>query len=300
MMSLFRMLKNIAHIHERGTHLLSINKRNLSYIYPHNARKDYPLADNKLRTKEALEAVSIPVPATFVVYSYFYQLQKLANDLASHHEFVIKPARGRAGGGIVVITGREGDDWLGINDKRYSLDDLKHHITEIIFGIYSFDMKDQAIIEERIIQHDDINALSPYGLADVRLILYRHEAVMAMARLPTLASGGRANIHQGAVGVGIDLATGMTTHALHSDQPVSRHPDTGSPLIDKQIPFWPQIMASGIAAARTMPLKYIGADIAITAGGPLIIELNVRPGLTIQSANDNSLLDRLESIDRAV
>jgi len=298
MNNIVNVLKKIGRIHERGTRLLSINKRNLLYIYPHNARKDYPLADDKLLTKKTLEAVSIPVAKTYHVYSYFYQLQDLARDLANYHEFVIKPAHGRAGGGIVVITGRDGEAWIGINNKRYSDSDLKYHISEIIFGVYSFDMKDQAIIEERIVQHEYITALCPYGLSDIRLILCRDEPVMTMARLPTLASGGRANIHQGAVGVGIDLETGVTLHALHNGHPVTCHPDTDTAIINKQIPFWPEILATGIAATRAMTLKYTGADIAITASGPLIIELNVRPGLTIQSANDSSLLDRLEAIGR--
>jgi len=289
-------LKKLFDLQDRASKMVAINKRNLLFIYPNNARTDYPLADDKLQTKKLLDAAGIPTPRTFYVFSYFYQLEKLASELSQYAEFVIKPAHGRAGGGILVIVGRDGDDWLSITGKRYSTDELKYHITEIIFGVYSFDMKDHAIIEERIIQNDDINALSPYGLSDIRLILYRNEPVMAMARLPTVASGGRANIHQGAIGVGIDLDTGLTNHALHQNQEIDNHPDTGMALIDKAIPFWHEIIAIGCAAAGAIPLKYIGADIAVTVTGPTIIELNVRPGLAIQSANNSSLLERLNAI----
>jgi alpha-L-glutamate ligase-like protein len=290
------MIRKINHLQEQASALLSINKRNLLFIYPHNARKDYPLADDKLQTKILLQARAISVPETYVVYSYFYQLDKLEADLLAYNEFVIKPAHGRAGGGIIIITGKADGEWIGINNKRYSSDELKHHITEIIFGVYSFDMKDHAIIEKRILQHEDINALSPFGLSDIRVILCRNTPVMAMARLPTIASGGRANIHQGAIGVGIDLESGITRHAVHHDVAVTHHPDTDSPLINRLIPFWPQIIAISIAAAEALPLKYIGADVAVTATGPLIIELNVRPGLAIQAANDASLLEKLATI----
>jgi len=287
------MFEKIDLLQINASRFLSINKRNLLCIYPNNNRKDYPLADDKLKTKELLEAQNIPTPKSYIIYSYFFQLNKLQKDLSKFKEFVIKPAQGRAGGGIVVITGMDGDQWVAINGQRFSSDQLKFHITEIIFGVYSFDMKDHAIIEERIIQHEAINALSPYGLSDIRLIMSNNKAIMAMARLPTVASAGRANIHQGAIGVGIDIDSGLTHHAVHDNHVITDHPDTGNNLIGVQIPYWDQIIDIGIASAVAMPLKYIGADVAITQAGPLIIELNVRPGLAIQAANDASLAERL-------
>jgi len=37
---------------------------------------------------------------------------------------------------------------------------------------------------------------------------------MAMLRLPTKESGGKANLQQGAIGLGIDMASGVTTSAV--------------------------------------------------------------------------------------
>ena len=44
---------------------------------------------------------------------------------------------------------------------------------------------------------------------------------MAMLRLPTKASGGRANLHQGAIGAGVDLVTGVTHHAVLKNRKAS-------------------------------------------------------------------------------
>ena len=43
---------------------------------------------------------------------------------------------------------------------------------------------------------------------------------MGMVRIPTLASGGRANLHQGGIGVAMDLATGLTFRAVSRGESV--------------------------------------------------------------------------------
>lgn len=291
-----KTLQTLIRFQSRALRVLNINKRNLSYIYQYNARIDYPVADNKLLTKKCLITAGVPVTETYLSYSHFYQLSQLVNDLHALQEFVIKPAQGRGGGGIIVIVARTDTGWLGINEKHYTVTDIKRHISDIIYGVYSFDTKDQAIIEARIHQHHAMNTLSPFGLSDVRLILFNDKPVMAMTRLPTKSSGGRANIHQGAIGAGIDIATGRTTHAIHHNEPITKHPDTGIDLIDRQIPYWHEIISMGIKAATAVPLKYIGADIAVTDNGPVIIELNVRPGLAIQAANNQGMAELLQQL----
>lgn len=272
-------------LRRRGREVLGMNQRNLHLIYPHNPRRHFPLADDKLKTKERLLEAGVPVPATYRVYRYFYELAQLEADLAGHADFVIKPAHGSGGGGIVVIAGRDGAGWVGPGGRHYPPETLRRHISDIIFGVYSFDLSDAAFIEERVRQHPQMSRLSPQGLADVRVILLRDEPLLAMTRLPTVASAGRANLHQGAVGAGIDLASGRTTHAILGNSPVETHPDTGIPLIGRPIPWWDEVLAIARRAARAMPLKYLGVDICLGERGPVMLEINVRPGLQIQNAN---------------
>lgn len=283
-------------VRERALGVLGMNQRNLAYIYPSNARKDFPAADDKVLTKEIMRRAGVPTPATYRIYSYFYELQDLEKDLLPHGEFVIKPAQGRGGGGIVVIAGSSDQGWTGVNGRNYTAQEFKKHISDIIFGVYSFDLSDRAIVEERIIQHEDMNVLSPLGLADVRVILYRDEPVLSMTRIPTRRSTGRANLHQGAVGAGIDLATGRTIHAILHGEPVDAHPDTGVKLLGRTIPYWEKVLATAKQAAKAVPLKYLGVDISITLAGPVLLEINVRPGLEIQNANLQGLRAILEDL----
>ncbi len=276
--------------------VLSMNERNLHYVYPNNHRRDFPVADNKLLTKEIVSKIDVPIPQTYFAYSYFYELKNLKTNLEQYNDFVIKPASGSGGGGIIVIAGKQGENWVSVGGTQYTLQDLRKHISDIIFGVYSFGLQDQAIIESRIVQHSDIDMLSPFGLADVRLILCRHEPVLAMIRLATKASNGTANLHQGAIGVGVNIHTGITQHASFKGEAVQVHPDSEAPLVNVKIPYWVDILQTGEKVARSVPLKYIGVDIAVSESGPRLLEINARPGIEIQNANQQGMRAILEAI----
>lgn len=276
--------------------VLAMNRRNLDYIYTRNQRKDYPLADDKLLAKEVLIAAGVSMPNTYCVYRYFYELRNLEKDLGAYDDFVIKPAQGSGGNGIIIIVGRKGADWVGISGQTYTAFDLRKHISDIIFGIYSFDLGDRAIIESRIVQHAEMAELSPLGLADVRIIMCDNRPVMSMTRVPTKQSDGKANLHQGALGIAVDIASGVTTHAQFLGQPIDRHPDTGIALLGRALPFWTEVIALAERAAQAVPLKYLGVDISISPDGPLLLEINVRPGLEIQNVNEHGMLGMLEDI----
>jgi len=140
--------------------------------------------------------------------------------------------------------------------------------------------------------------LSYQGVPDIRVLVYRGVPVMAMLRLPTQLSDGRANLHQGAVGVGIALATGHTTFAVCKDRRVSEHPDYGTPLGGLVIPGWDNLMELAARCYEVAPLGYLGVDIVLDAElGPLVLELNARPGLAIQIANGEGLKHRLDRVD---
>ena len=296
MMSLRAFFSRMRDSRERASTVLSMNRRNLHYIYTRNQRKHFPLADDKLLAKEILVAAGVRMPETYLTYSYFYELRNLERELGAYHDFVIKPAQGSGGNGIIVIVGRSGGDWLGISGKIYTLYDLQKHISDIIFGIYSFDLGDRAIIESRITQHAEMQELSPLGLADVRVIMCDDTPVMSMTRIPTRQSDGKANLHQGAIGVAIDIATGITTHGRFLGQSADKHPDSGIHLIGRTLPYWPEIIELAQLAARSVPLKYLGVDISISPDGPQLLEINVRPGLEIQNVNDRGMLSILRDM----
>ena len=135
-----------------ASNILSMNQRNLWFIYPNNPRRHFPLADDKLKTKTIMEQAGVRVPKTYRTYQHFYQLKKLEHDLSSFNDFVIKPSQGRGGGGILVIAGQKNNQRVGISGEQHSIEEIRKHLADIMFGVYSFDMNDAAMVEERVIQ----------------------------------------------------------------------------------------------------------------------------------------------------
>ena len=135
------------------------------------------------------------------------------------------------------------------------------------------------------------------GRDRVRIIVYRGYPVMSMVRLPTRISDGKANLHQGAVGAGICLATGRTINGVLGNEHVEEHPDTGMPVIGIDIPYWDRMLDMAARCFDLTGLGYLGVDLVLDARlGPLMLELNARPGLNVQIANGQGLMPRLASI----
>jgi len=120
---------------------------------------------------------------------------------------------------------------------------------------------------------------------------------MAEMRLPTKESGGKANLHLGGIGVGIDMGTGVTTTAIQKDRLIEYVPGTRLSLRGIQIPYWKESLRLAIQSQQITKIGFLGIDIAIDREkGPVILELNARPGLSIQIANLSPLDERLRRV----
>ena len=282
-------------LHERG--IIGMNRRNAEYIMPYNQRRFYPLVDNKLLTKARAIERGIPVPQLYCSIELEHQAAHLKEVLDQHQDFVIKPASGSGGNGIMVIAGTTpGGHYRKANDALLSLEDIKHHVSNILSGMYSLGGEvDSALVEYRVKFDPCFEQVSYKGVPDIRIIVFRGIPVFAMVRLPTRQSDGRANLHQGAVGAGIDLVTGTTIRGVLASRQVDIHPDTGTPISNLQIPYWQQILHLAASCYDLAPLGYLGVDIVLDRElGPMMLELNARPGLAIQIANDQGLLPILQ------
>lgn len=279
--------------------ILGMNRRNAAYILDHNPRAMYPLVDDKLRMRDLCERIGVPTPAVYGTISYHSMLRRLAEHLGERDDFVIKPNRGSAGRGVLVIVGRQEQRYLRHNGEWLGLEPIRQHLSGILSGIYSLGGRpDSAILQQRVRLHPIFEPIAYKGIPDVRVILYRHEPAMAMLRLPTKASNGRANLHQGGIGTGIDLHSGLTHHAVQRNRAMLAHPDTGVPVVGLRVPYWDEVLDMSRRVAEAVGLGYIGVDIVIDAEhGPMLLEANARPGLAIQIANGQGLLPRLQEID---
>ena len=278
--------------------VLGINKRNLDYTLAHNPRHLYPLVDDKLQTKRLAEQAGIPVPPLYAVISIQRQAYRFQELIADKTDFVVKPSHGSGGNGIVVIDGRSGDGYRKVNGDVLSAHDMQHHISSTLSGMYSLGgQSDTALIEYRVKFDPVFEAIAYQGVPDIRIIVFLGVPVMAMVRLPTRSSDGKANLHQGALGAGIDMASGRTLSAVHGHNIVNHHPDTGNPVADVQVPFWDVLLETAARCYELTGLGYLGADFVLDRDkGPLLLELNARPGLNIQIANHDGLDARLRQV----
>lgn len=281
--------------------VLGMNARNGDYVLPFNPRSRYPLVDDKLKTKELARQAGLAIPELYASFQYGAEIKHARDRIDRYENFVVKPANGSGGHGILVIKGRVGDNLRLASHRVLSWDDLAFHMQETLGGIYSLGGQDDRVIVEYCVEFDRVfENITHLGVPDIRLIVYQGVPVMGMLRLPTSESDGKANLHQGAIGAGIDLATGRTLTAVWRNTIVTAHPDSLAPVSGVVIPYFDRMLEIAAGCNAMTGLGYVGLDLVLDrAKGPLMLELNARPGLNIQIANRAGLAARLEAVDRA-
>ena len=285
-------------LRQRG--VLGMNARNYFVISKHNKRSLYPLVDDKVQTKKLANSIDINTPRMIGVIEHQYEVKDLLQIVSGHSEFVIKPAHGSQGKGVLVIKQYADGVFITTSGKRLTFNDVYQHISNLLSGLYSLGGQyDVALIEELVHFSDAFQNFSYQGIPDVRLIVYKGYPIMAMMRLATKESDGRANLHQGAVGVGLDMRTGKAVQAVSHNLPIAIHPDTNADLMTLQVPYWREHLMIGAQAYEMTGLGYLGADIVLDKErGPMMLELNARPGLAVQIANGRGLKEVIKNVEK--
>lgn len=293
------MLGRIRALRKAG--VVGLNARNAEFIMRWNRRELYPLVDNKILCKRRLEEHGIAVPGLLNAVRTQHEASHLAAKLEGLERFVLKPARGSGGDGILVVGAYRNDAWVTPSGQMLDLDDIQYHVSGILNGMYSLaGQNDEAIFETLVVCDARLRRLAPDGVPDIRVIVYRGVPVMAMVRLPTRRSGGKANLHQGAIGAGIAMNAGQTLAAVMENRVVQDHPDTGESIRGFSIPDWRTLLELSARCHDAVGLGYLGVDIVLDEiDGPLVLELNARPGLAIQIANSSGLGRRTDVVDQA-
>ncbi|MBP9797615.1 ATP-dependent zinc protease [Candidatus Woesebacteria bacterium] len=285
--------------------ILGINERNLVYITPYNSPEAQHIADDKVLTKEVLEKAEVPTTKILSLIKSAKQLERFDFD-SLPKSFVVKPVSGVEGGGIEIIFNKDKTGtYICTNGKKMDEEALRNHLLNILEGRFSHNyLPDHVLIEERVQPHHKFRQYTFKGAPDVRILTFRNIPTMAMIRWPTKESEGKANASKGAVASGIDIATGITTHSLQEDKSGTMHlieyvAGTHLRYSGFKIPYWERMLQHAVKAAKASGLGFCAADFLVDRNlGPLLVEMNARPGLRIQVANQDGLKWRLEQIKR--
>lgn len=288
---------------------LGMNARNFKYTSVYNKKSGKRIADSKLLTKSTLRKRKLPAPRLYKVFRNEDELDQYDfGKLPS--SFVVKPNKGLGGEGIIVVEqkGEREGEWITAQGEVIEVRDLQLHVQDVLEGRFSMhDLPDIAYIEERILIHPVFEKFAYHGTPDIGVLVFNSIPVMAFLRLPTKESGGRANMFQGALACGIDIGSGITTHAVQHSEYVTFFPGTRRKLRGIVIPEWDSVMETAVRAAQASGLGYMRADIVLQPEfdedgqllktSPKVLELNAQPGLKIQLANKAGLLERLERVE---
>ncbi len=284
-------------IYKNRKKVLGLNERSLNYIRRYNKKKAVEIADDKLLTKKVLNKAEIPTPALIATIENSAELESFNWD-SLPPSFVMKPVQGLEGGGIEILYNRDKNgDWIKADRERVSIAKLKMKAKSILDGRFSLhNAPDRIMFEERIKPHKSFKYYTYKGTPDVRVIVFNNVPIMAMLRLPTRESEGKANLDKGALGLGIDMAKGATTYAISGKSGnIEMIPGTKLRVGGLKIPFWNQILENAIKAQKATNLNFAGIDFLIDReNGPVIVEMNARPGLSIQLANEDGMRWRLK------
>lgn len=283
----------------KAAQILGMNARQKLFVAL-NTRAARKFANSKLALKKLMKERNISVPET---YARFRSMDKVRDFdfFGLKTSFVIKPATGSGGKGIMIIRrrGKEKPIWTTVDGKVIKREDVELHINDILEGQYStFGTSHRAFVEEWVGVHPKLKKYVYKGTPDIRVIVYNSVPVMAMLRLPTEESEGKANLHQGAIGVGIDIATGVTLSGVYHGRVIKRLPESKKKLNGVIIPKWTVVLRTAVEAVEAAKLAYCGVDLFVQKDkGPMVVELNAMPGLGIQVANKAGLKRRLERVE---
>ncbi len=280
--------------------ILGMNARTQQFSYRANTARGKKIADSKLQSAWVLKKAGIPSPEIFNRFRipedvFKFDWERLPS------QFALKPSRGMGGEGIIIVKKKalDGKGWITTQRARVTIDDLKLHTLDILEGAYSMgNIPDVGFIQEYVGRHKVFRKYAYRGTPDIRIIVFNKVPIMAMLRLPTKESGGRANLHQGAIGVGVDIATGITTKAIWHGEQIVYKPGTERKLRGIKVPFWTTCLETAVKSQMVSGLGYLGVDIVLhPEKGPMVLELNAQPGLQIQLANMTGLKKRLERVE---
>lgn len=224
---------------------------------------------------------SLPRPANSTI-AHLYSSQALAKALVPGAYFV-KPSNGSHGEGTFSLTvGASDVQWMG---KRGTFDEFLAYCTTALSPGGSL------IVQPKLVNHDDIrNITQAKGLSTIRVVTFRQrDGIKAAAACLRIVVGDSEidSFSHGTSGnllAAVDMdsgrllsARGSRSRAWPKMTDVPNHPISGKAIVGVQLPHWDDVIDLVSRAHQSIKgLQTVGWDVAITPGGPLVVEANWR------------------------
>jgi hypothetical protein len=281
-------------------------RRNLEICHQINYRHDwFGLIENKITSKSYLEAYGLPTIPVAALYAPGMRsaAPHVLGDVAALEHFLLcpqhyplfgKPVEGVQSLGSIGLRGvdAEGRALERVDGTRVPLKAFLEEVGSTYAAGYMF----QPLMQP----HPEIGALCGARLATVRMLTLLTDDGPRLLGAAWKIPGGD-NIadnywRRGNLLAQIDLQTGdvlrVVTGSGFGLTQSARHPDTGAAFAGFRHPHWEAMSALALDGARLMRhVPLIGWDIALTADGPTIVEMNDMPDFSlIQLAERKGML----------
>lgn len=293
-------MKLVSKILELQNKVVGMNERNYSLVMKNNPRKHFHFANDKSICKQLLHEHNIPTPTTYCVITSMGEIDAKLKCTETLTSMVIKPAMGYGGSGILLLKKNAEGKWQTPSGTVYEYEQIKFHLANILFGRFSKKQNDKAIIEYLLVTHSFMSSIYHRGVPDFRIIMLNQKPLLAMLRMPTDLSDGKANLHCGAIGLGVNIENGTleSGYCQVTNKMVINHPDSNVRFQGMQLPEWERTLEIAIATAKAFPLNYLGIDIVYDQDhGPMVIEINGRPGMQIQNVTSTGLKQIINQLE---
>lgn len=253
-----------------------------------------PLIENKAILYHVLELAGVPVPRMLALLTHgghswnWYTSTSVEPDGwaatldTMPDRIVVKPALGYHGRSVCVLA-RDGDRWRDAAGGHRDSRELAHALADDPeFATW--------VVQERVENHPDMACFGAPGVVNtLRVVTFvdRNGEVGVEWVGFRIGSGGAGIDNFGGgrnnnLSVNVDHRTGTLIRAIAAHpsgigiRDVREDPVTGTVLAGRTLPMWDEVRALSLRTAEALlPARTVGLDVAITPGGPTIIEANM-------------------------
>lgn len=190
-----------------------------------------------------------------------------------------KPADLWSGQGASRWTRVGPGSWEATGGERVDARELVRRLAE--------QSRDHPIVLQRCLEpHPAMRALAPDAISTIRCVTYDSPAgeariLRAMVRIP-MTGMIVDNMNAGGTIASIDLETGRLSPCIAWSGGLLRRstvlPGTGTPVEGFAMPLWSEARRIALDAQRAAGLPFLGWDLAVCEGGPVLLEANIRWG----------------------